>query len=122
MRLYREAVLLALPLFAHPRLCRVSRVAFLGSASGFAFFLDHDETLVCEGDVFDPGILMVGEKDEVGWHGTYRLVLGPGYVHVLATVVAVTLAEELDRLVARNGLADGFDPLVHRAVKRFVPC
>jgi len=76
----------------------------------------------CGGDVFDPGILVVWEDDEVGWHGAYRLVLGPGYVHGLPTVRAVALAEEIHRLVAKcNTLADGLDPLVDLAEERLVP-
>lgn len=99
----------------------VSRVAFFRSASCFAFFLDHEETLVCDSDAFDPGILVVWEDDEVGWHGAYRLVLGPGYAHVLPAVRAVALAEELHRLVVRrNTLADGLDPLVDLAEERLV--
>jgi hypothetical protein len=63
-------------------------------ASCFAFFLDHEETLVCGGDLFDPGILVVWKDDEVGWHRAYRLVLGPGYAHALTAVCAAALTEE----------------------------
>ena len=52
---------------------------------GAAFFLDDQEALGVVDDVFDAGILVPGQHDEVSRHGTDWLVLGSCRADLLDT-------------------------------------